>query len=213
MGPERTARITHVSADMGSWIHAAVGRLAPQAETCIDPFHVVALATDALDRVRREVWNQARVDGDHNGARWLKGARWALWKNPERLTGRQAAKLEQIRQTNEPLFTAYLLKDQLRETLREADPDIAAERLDIWIGWAATSGLEPFAKAAETINGYFRRIINTIRHRLTNARIEAVNTTLRLLVRRAYSFHSAQAMISLAMLKLGGYRPDLPTTA
>lgn len=94
LGPERTSRITHISADMGSWIHAAVGRVAPRAETCIDPFHVVSLATDALDEVRRDVWNHARRSGDPDGARWLKGARWALWKNPERLTGRQATKLE-----------------------------------------------------------------------------------------------------------------------
>lgn len=130
---------------------------------------------------------------------------------PDRSAGDEAGAL--IRQTNQPLFTAYLLKEQLREALRETDPDLAADRLEVWIGWAATSGLEPFQKTAETISGYFHRIVNTIRYGLTNARIEAVNTTLRLVVRRAYGFHSAQAMIALAMLKLGGYRPELPTTA
>jgi len=37
-----------------------------------------------------------------------------------------------------------------------------------------------------------------------------VNTTLRLLCRRAYGFHSAEALIALAMLKLGGLCPPLP---
>ncbi len=169
--------------------------------------------TDARDQVRREVWNDARRAGDRSGARWLKGARWALWKNPEHLTDRQAGTLEEIKQQNEPLYTAYLLKEQLREALHEADRERAAARLEIWIGWAETSGLSPFAKTAETISEFFDRIVDTIRHRLTNARIEAVNTTLRLIVRRAYGFHSARAMIALAMLKLGGYRPELPNTA
>jgi transposase len=213
LGVERSAKITHVSADMGSWIHKAVAAAVPHAETCIDPFHVVALASDALDQVRRDVWNEARRAGDKDGARWLKGARWALWKNPENLTELQGGKLALIKQTNEPLYTAYLLKEQLRETLREPDPDTARRQLERWIGWAEESGLAPFARCAETLASYAERIIATIRYRLTNARVEAINTTLRLLVRRAYGFHSAKAMIALAMLKLGGYRPNLPNTA
>jgi transposase len=213
LGCERTKQITHISCDKGSWIHAAVQAHAPHAIVCVDPFHVVALASDALDQVRREVWNQARRAGDATGARWLKGARWALWKNPEHLTAGQAAKLELIEQTNQPLFRAYLLMEQLRAVFHEPDPTRAARRLDFWIGWAATSGLDPFAKCAETINSFYERIVATLRHGLTNARIEAVNTTLRLIVRRAYGIHSAKAMIALAMLKLGGYRPVLPNTA
>jgi transposase len=185
----------------------------PHAETCIDPFHVVALATDALDQVRRDVWNEARRAGDKQGARWLKGARWALWKNPEHLTELQGGKLALIKQTNEPLYTAYLLKEHVRETLREPDPDSARSQLELWIGWAEESGLAPFQRCAETIASYTERILATIRHRLTNARAEAVNTTLRLVMRRAYGFHSTDAMIALAMLKLGGHRPNLPNTA
>ena len=57
------------------------------------PFHVVMLATDALDEIRREVWNEARRAGEIAAAKDLKGARFALWKNPENLTDRQQAKL------------------------------------------------------------------------------------------------------------------------
>jgi transposase len=213
LGAERAAQITHVSAGMGLWIHRALAAWVPQAETCIDPFHVVSLATLALDQVRRDIWQQTRKAGDKQGARWLQGARWALWKNPERLTGPQGAKLELIKQQNEPLYTAYLLKEQLRETLREADPETANQQLALWIEWAQASGLAPFVRCAQTIADYHQRIVATIRYRLTNARVEAVNTTLRLVVRRAYGFHSANAMIALAMLKLGGYRPNLPNTA
>jgi len=59
LGPARAAEITHVSADAAPWIAHAVGRACPQAVQCADPFHVVAWATDALDVVRREAWNDA----------------------------------------------------------------------------------------------------------------------------------------------------------
>ena len=91
-----------VSSDLGEWITRAVAERCPPATLCLDPYHVVALASDALDEVRREVWNEARRAGDKTGARWLKGARWALWKRPERLTDRQQAKLHTIEHVNRP---------------------------------------------------------------------------------------------------------------
>ena len=213
LGPKRCWQITHVSADMASWYHHSIRRNVPDAVCCIDSFHVVALATQALDQVRHDVWNTARQSGDPDGAKWLKDTRWALWKNPERLTSQQAATLDQVAHRNAPLYRAYLLKEQLREVFHEPDWQRAAERLDLWISWAKTSGLASFAKAAATIHGHRDRIIATLRYGLTNARIEAINTTIRLICRRAYGFHTPHAMIALAMLKLGGYRPPLPTTA
>ena len=60
LGEERCAEITHVSADSARWITNAVTAKCPQAVQCADPFHVVAWATDALDELRRETWNDAR---------------------------------------------------------------------------------------------------------------------------------------------------------
>ena len=106
LGKERTARIEAVSTDLGAWVTRAVAEEAPAATVCIDPYHVVALATRALDTVRREVWNDARRAGDRTRARWLKGARYAVWKNPENLTERQRIKLAQIQLTNRRLYRA-----------------------------------------------------------------------------------------------------------
>jgi hypothetical protein len=54
-GPQRAAKITHVSADGAEWIDAVVATRCPDAVRCMDPFHVVKWATDALDVVRRSV--------------------------------------------------------------------------------------------------------------------------------------------------------------
>lgn len=210
LGAERTARIELISSDMGDWILKAVGEHCPQATVCLDPFHVVKLAGDALDEVRREVWNLARRAGDTAGARWLKGARWALWKRPERLTDRQQAKLSQIAKINERLYRAYLLKEQLRLVFHEPDAEAAVALLDGWLTWARRCRIASFVKLAKTITANRPGIVATLTHRLTNARIEAINTTLRLITRRAYGFHSAQALIALAMLTVGGLRPPLP---
>lgn len=44
----------------------------------------------------------------------------------------------------------------------------------------------------------------------SNARVEATNTHLRVLTRRAYGFHSPEALIAMAHLTRGGLCPDLP---
>jgi transposase len=182
----------------------------PRATLCLDPFHIVALASDALDQVRREVWNEARRAGDASGARWLKGARWALWKRPERLTDRQRAKLQTIEHVNRRLYRAYLLKEQLRIVFHEPDTAAAIALLDAWLAWARRCRIPSFVKLAKTIKEHHDGIVATLTHRLSNARIEAINTTLRLICRRAYGFHSADALIALAMLTVGGLRPSLP---
>jgi transposase len=209
LGAERCTQIELVSADMAAWVAGPISERCPQAELCLDPFHVVMLATDALDEIRREVWNHARRTGQTALARDLKGARFALWKNPENLTDRQAAKLADIQRTNARLYRAYLLKEQLRQIYRlPAEP--AIKLLEQWVKWARRCRLAPFVKLARTITDQRAGIEAAIRHQLSNARVEAINTQIRLLTRRAYGFHSPGALIALAMLSLADLCPPLP---
>lgn len=209
LGEQRCSEIRLVSADMASWIAGPVRERCPNAVLCVDPFHVVQLAGDALDEIRREVWNQARRAGQAEHARELKGARFALWKNPENLTRRQRAKLSSVQQTNKPLYRAYLLKQQLREIYR-VPAEHAIALLDAWLAWARRCRLEPFVKLAKTITEQRTGIVAAIEHGLSNARIEQANTRIRLITRRAFGFHSPDALIALAMLTLGGLCPPLP---
>jgi transposase len=210
LGTQRCKEIALVSCDQGRWVRRAIAKHCPEAIVCMDPFHVVQLGTAALDEVRRSVWNAARASGDTDAARWLKGARWALWKAPENLSQRQRTKLEQIERDNHDLYRAYLLKEHLRAVFHQDSPAAAIGLLDAWIGWARESGLASFERLAVTIAADRAAIVATLTHGLSNARMEAANTTIRLITRRAFGFHSAAALIALAMLCLGGLCPPLP---
>jgi transposase len=208
LGPERCARLELVSADMAAWIST------PLAERCPHAALRGSLPRGAIgDRrarwIRRQVWNEARRAGQAAVARELKGARFALWKNPENLTRRQRAKLSAIQQTNRRLYRAYLLKEQLREVYR-VPTEHAGALLDAWLAWARRSRLEPFVRLARTIAQQRPGIQAAIDHGLSNARVEAINTKIRLITRRAFGFHTPDALIALAMLTLGGLCPPLP---
>jgi transposase len=181
----------------------------PNANVCYDPFHLIKLSTDALDEIRREVWNDARRQGQTQLARELKGARFALWKNPGNLTERQQLKLARVQQLNQRLYRAYLLSQQLREIYR-VPFDQAIALLDAWVQWARRCRLTPFVKLARTITDQRPGIEAAIRNGLSNARVEQVNTQLRLITRRALGFHSPHAATALAMLALGRLCPPLP---
>jgi transposase len=209
LGEERCQRIKLVSCDDADWITHPVFERCPNAIVCLDPFHIVKAATDALDKVRREVWNEARRQGQTQLARELKGARFALWKNPENLTQRQQLKPARIQKPNHRLYRAYLLCQQLRQIYR-VPADHALLLLDAWLKWTRRCRLDPFVKVARRISEQRQMIDAAITNKLSNAAVEQVNTQIRLITRRGFGYHSPRAVIALAMLSLAGLCPPLP---
>ena len=228
LGPERSAQVTHVSADAADWIAEVVAARCPNAVRCADAFHVVAWATEALDTVRAQAMAAARAlaRGEprrgrgrpradapprpgHERARALRHARYALWKNPENLSEREGDKLAWIAKTDPRLHRAYLLKEGLRHVFA-VKGDAGIEALDRWQSWAARCRIPAFVALGRRIRKHRPAIEAALTHELSNALIESTNTKIRLLQRIAFGFHSADALIALAMLALGGIRPALP---
>jgi hypothetical protein len=85
--------------------------------------------------------------------------------------------------------------------------------LDRWISRASRSRLEAFVRAARTMRERRPLIVNTLEQRLSNGRIEGTNTRVRLIIRRAYGFHSADAALALIMLAAGPSHSNSPTNA
>ena len=155
----------------------------------------------ALDKVRVRTITTAGITDRH--------AMWATRKNPAGLTGEQRTSLAAIADTNATLYRAYLLKQQLREVFRVKGAT-GRRLLAGWLSWASHSRIPEFVALARSIRRYRELILNTLDHHLSNARSEATNTHLRALTKRAYGFHSPDALIGMAMLTRGGLCPALP---
>jgi len=212
LGKERSGAIEAVSMDMSPAYAKSVAKAdhAPQAVICYDPFHVVALATKALDKVRREVWQEMRAL-DAKAARRFKGARWTLLKNPTDLSDDQAATLRKLRRRGGDLWRAYTLKEALREVfagdLGELDVALLLER---FCSRASRSRIKPFLTLAKTIRQHMVGILAAVRLGVNNARHEGLNARVRLITKRAYGFHSPRATLALIMLTLGPVNHQLP---
>jgi transposase len=210
-GQPRAEHLQAVSMDMGHPFNASVNTNAPQATICIDPFHVVKLATEALDLERRKAWNELRHSGDPAAAKKFKGARWALLKNPDRLTDDQAATLRRLKRRGGDVWRAYTLKEALRAVFAgDLTTEEVTELLYRWISRATRSRLPAFVKAAATIRKFRHGILAAIHLRINNGRAEGLNNVVRLIIRRARGFHSPQAALALVMLTCGPITIHLP---
>jgi transposase len=208
---ERAGKLEAISLDMGHGYAASARKHAPQAVICIDPYHVVQAANQALDEVRRAYWNELRASGDKQAAKRFKDSRWCLLKKPEKLTDQQAITLARIRAAGGEVWRAYELKEAVRgifaPSLSVEDVEILIDRL---LSRLPRSRLEPFIRLGKTIRRHRDGILAAIRLGINQGRTEALNNKVRLITRRAYGFHSAKAALALVLLTCGPITLHLP---
>jgi hypothetical protein len=147
LGPERCQLIESASVDLrGSW-PAVIARYCPDAAICADPFHVVKLAGEALDELRRSDWQRLR-ETEPERARWLKGTRFLLRRRSETLGDRARSVLEDLAETNRDVYRGWLLTDQLRMVYLAETREEARDLIDEWIFAAATAPWAAFLRSA-----------------------------------------------------------------
>lgn len=224
LSEEQRSSILLVSGDGARWITDAVQRYCPNARRCLDPFHVVEWANDALGSMRIDAWRRAReklsemvrkykedgVAGDRDVKEEIrrerkkvdaiKQSKYALGKNPENLTTNQQERLVLIQAEDPQIKRGHDMKEKLRLILKLTDPKLAEEELDGWLGWAQRCRIPAFVELGRKVRRHKEHILDTVRYGLSNARIEATNNKIKLLIRIAYGFRNIDAMIGLIML-------------
>lgn len=209
LGPERAARLTHVSADGAEWIHPVVRARAPRAAICLDAFHIVKWANEKLDELRARTARELRAAGRQDEAATLGKGLWALRKKPATLSTGQRTALAEIAAQNGQLYRGYLIKEQLREALRVKGDEGKALLRGV-IAWAHRSRIPEFVKLAKTLTRYRPTIDNTLEHAVSNARAEALNAQVNALITRARGFRTPEALIHAIDFTYGGLCPTSP---
>ena len=189
LGPDRAAKITAVTMDMGPAFAKAFTEHAPGARICLDPFHVVKLSTEALKAVRKDLWRQMRKLPSTDYARKFAGARWALLKNPGDLTESQGETLKRIKRTGGALWRAYEMKESLRAVFAgDLTNDEVSEVLERWCSRAARSQIVSFVRLSKTLRTHKDAIMASIVLGISNGRVEGLNTKIRSIIADATGF-------------------------
>jgi transposase len=181
------ARIEAVAIDMSQAYILAVHQHLPQAVLVFDRFHVVKLFNERLSNFRRELHREA-TDRLHKDV--LKGTRWLLLKNPENLDPERGERerLEEALRLNQPLATAYYMKEDLRQIWEQPNKATAKRVLDDWIRRAEESDIKILHQMAATLGVHRRGILAHYDYPISTGPLEGTNNKIRTMQRQAYGF-------------------------
>lgn len=183
-------QITHVVMDMSPAYIRGVREVFPRAQIVFDHFHIMKLAGQALDQVRKDLRSQGFN---------LFGGLWALRGNAWTRSDQQQELRRQLCSSYPKLGRAMALRDALQDVLQSGD----GASLQWWLGWAVRSRLDPFRKLSRTLKDHLSGIMAFMETRLTNAAIEAVNGILQMAKRMARGFRNFHYFRIAAYLKAG----------
>jgi transposase len=185
------AKIEAVATDMSPAYIQAVTENLPQAALVFDRFHVVKLFNDRLSDFRRELYREA-TEGLAKDV--LKGTRWLLLMNPENLNDekRERERLEEALSLNQPLATAYYLKEDLRRFWEQSSRTEALWFLVDWCARARASGIRFLQKFANTLESHRSGLLAWYDYPISTGPLEGVNNKIKTLKRQAYGFRDQE---------------------
>ena len=185
------ATIEAVATDMSPAYISAVLTQLPKAVLVFDHFHIIKLFHEKLSELRRDLYREA-TEQLHKDV--LKGTRWLLLKNPENLDAARGEpkRLQEALKINEPLATAYYMKEDLRQVWEQVDKAAAQRVLNDWIRRAEGSGIRMLKKFANTLATHRNQILNFYDYRISTGPLEGTNTKIRVMQRQAYGFRDTE---------------------
>lgn len=199
-------RIDSCTLDMSRAFIAGVAAHLPNAKPCFDPFHLVKLTNEALEKVRRnEVDEVAELKGTR--FHWLKDA--SDWSRKE-------VDLHWLRMGRSRTARAWRIKEALRDILAgRHKPRVPVILLmDRWIGWCRRSRLRPFTRLARTFLAHIDGIRNMLAAANSNARAESINAGIQAAIARARGFRTFENLRTIIYLTRGGLKlPGSPYAA
>lgn len=160
-------------------LRAAFGWLSPFGR-----LHIIKLANDKIDEIRRGLQRTLELDGQ----KFIKGTLYLLLYGKENLPPEKRPKLEAALAYNEPLSRAYYLKEELRQLWNQPGKEAAQKHLQDWILQAYATGIQPLKKLANTLLTHARQILSYFDHPISSGIMEGINNKIGRLTRMAYGY-------------------------
>lgn len=208
------AEVRHVCMDMSAAYALGVAKALPAAQISYDRFHVVAMAMEAMDSVRRQEMadegSQVREALGGRTPQTLRQLMWGMRRNPVSWSRRQIEAMHWLQRSTLKSARAWRLKMALREVYAQArvhnNPEQAAVDLKAWLSWARRCRLGPFKKLAATLKERFDAVVRGMVDHRSNAFVEAMNGLLQQAKRAARGFRTSANFIAIAYLRMSKLR-------
>jgi transposase len=200
--PAQRDGITAVAMDMWEPYVQSTRAALPAADTKIvfDKFHVVKHLHEAVDQVRRGEHRGLKRSGDDR----LTGSKYLWLMRPETMTAPQREALRVLQREDLKVGRAWALKERFRTFWEYRYPGAATTFFSRWYWRATHSRLRPMAGVAKLIQRHLPNLLTYLRHRITNAGLEAVNAVIQWVKKTARGFRNAEHFKTAIYFHCGG---------
>lgn len=202
LSPEQIQSVEAVAMDMSSAYVKAAKQVIPLAEHKIvhDRFHVMQLATKAVDRVRRGEHRRLQLDGDDR----LVGTKYIWTTSQENLSPQQRTLLDSTFTRQLDTGKAWAYKEMLRDLWHHDTSADATAYFQDWYRRVIHTKLEPMKRVARTIKERLDNVVSYCTHRITNAVAEGMNSKIMAIKRRVGGFRNRENFKTAIYFYCGG---------
>ena len=183
---KQRAQVEAVAVDMAGFYVAAAQEAVPQAAIVHDKFHIAKHLGEAVDKVRRQENKELHAEGDET----LKGSRQLWLFNPQNMSAGQRASFAKLKDLNLKVSRAWAIKELFTELWNYSYEGSARKFFKKWFGWASRSRLKPIIKVAKMLKAHLENIVTYLRHPITNAVTEGLNSKIQAIKANARGFRS-----------------------
>ena len=187
--------ITDVSCDMSAAFLSGIAGELPNAKVTLDRFHIMKLATEAVDKVRKTINGVKKLE--------LKNRFWLLKRN-SRLKGHEKEQLDIVLKENVDLGRAYMIKEMLGDMYlldRREDGELY---LDRWISFSSAGVPDPVKHLSKTVKTHRDGILQWFDSHLSNGVLEGINSVIQGVKRMARGYRLPRNMITMIYLRGSG---------
>ena len=181
-----------VASDFGEAFISGAGEYLPNAESVLDPFHLIQLGNQKLDK--------DRASNQINGQR-LKSIRYALLKNECNLSEEEKEIVFDITRDNEIIGRSYEMNMSLRQAFAYGDVRLTARHLVKWTVWVLRDGSKGFKALANTVRKHFKGILKAVQTGINNGFQESLNGRIQFSKRIANGYHREERLARIVFFR------------
>lgn len=204
LSPEQLLSVKKFAVDMHEPFMLVIRTECPNADICVDRFHLAQKVNEAFDKVRRTEFKKAKqANNDFVEGMLEPHRRFILMAREKNLSFTEKKMLDKLRDTNKEIHTGMLLVEYFHRALDKATVLGFRKALTAWYLVVRESKLEPFLKLAKTIRRYRKQIEAYILSGLTTAAAEGLNNKIKTLKKMAYGYSNKQSFLRKILQRCG----------
>jgi transposase len=188
LSPEQKQAVEAVAVDMWEPFIQTVQQEVPDADVVHDKFHVSKYLNEAVDKVRRQEHKQLLAEGDET----LKGSRQLWLYNPQNFSEAQASEFSKLKDLNLKVARAWAAKELFSKFWEYEQEGWARRFFKDWYGWISRSRLGPMIDVARMLKRHLENLLTYLKHRITNAATEGLNSKIQSIKSAARGFRNFQ---------------------